>query len=439
MTTELVEKYAMLPRGSRVLCAVSGGADSVCLLHFLWTNRERFGIAVAAAHYEHGIRGEESRRDAEFVSDFCRRLGIECIVGHGNVTEYAKAHSLGTEEAARTLRYAFLEKTASERGFDRIATAHNADDNAETMLLNLTRGTGLNGLGGIPPVRGSIVRPLLDVTRAEIEAYLAENDLPHVEDSSNGSDEYSRNLLRHRVLPVLRELNGKAAQSILRASELARQDEDFLRQSAREFIAQYYKEDSIPVSAFSRLHTAVASRVVRELCPKSLSEAHVAAVLSLREGTERRKLDLPGIRLRREQGRIYFGEEECAGLPDRELIAGEILRIPEAGIRISAEFSEFSEEINDLFKTFLFKSESICGKMFVTQRKNGDRLRPAGRGCTKTLKALFAEAGMTERERALTPVLRDEHGVLAVVGMAADERTVPQRGDRVLKIQIEKE
>lgn len=426
----------MLPEGTRVLCAVSGGADSVCMLHFLWSNRSRLGIELAAAHYEHGIRGEESRRDAKFVSDFCRTLGIECIVGHGNVIEYARDNSLGTEEAARILRYAFLEKTASDRGFDRIATAHNADDNAETVIFHLIRGTGLAGLGGIPPVRGRIVRPMLDMTREEIEAYLAENGLPHVEDSSNRSDEYSRNLLRHRVMPVFEELNGKAVQSVFRASELARQDEDFLIQSAKAFIEKYYEKNSIPVSEFSRLHIAVASRVIRELCPKSLSEAHVAAALSMREGTERMLLDLPGIRLRREQGRIYFGEEKYAGLAERELIPGEILRIPEAEIEIKTFFSEYSEEINDLFKTFLFKSESICGKMFVTQRKSGDRLRPAGRGCTKTLKALFTEAGMTERERDLTPVIRDDRGVLAVVGMGADERTAPRFGDRVLVVQI---
>ena len=195
MNSKLCEKYELLPRGSRVLCAVSGGADSMCLLHMLWSRREELGIEVAAAHFEHGLRGEESLRDAAFVESYCADNNILCVVSHGNVPEYAEKNGLGAEEAARILRYEFLEKKARELGFDRIATAHNADDNAETMLFNLCRGAGLTGLCGIPPMRGNIVRPLLDMTRTDIEKYLCEHGVPHVEDSSNQRDDYSRNIL----------------------------------------------------------------------------------------------------------------------------------------------------------------------------------------------------------------------------------------------------
>lgn len=420
-----------------MLCAVSGGADSMCLLNMLLSKREELGIELEAAHYEHGLRGEESLEDARFVEDFCREKGIYCTVEHGKVAEYARENSLGTEEAARLLRYAFLEKTAGERGCDRIATAHNADDNAETLLFNLTRGAGLDGLCGIPPVRGSIVRPLLDMTRAEIEEYLRKNGIPHREDSSNAADDYSRNLIRHRVTPVLRELNPRFSESAFRTAELMRRDADYLDATARAFISGNFDGESLPRTALAELHPAISGRVIRILCPKSLSRSHVEAALELCRGNSLGFLDLPGIRLSREQGRIYFGVSEHPVLLERELIPGETLSIPEAGLRIHSSCGRDGGEINDLFKTYLFKFDGICGKMFVTPRKNGDKISPAGRNCTKSLKSLFNESHLTQRQRDLIPIIRDDRGVLAVCGLAVDKRIAAGEKDRVLKIQIE--
>ena len=200
------EKYDMLPQGARVLCAVSGGADSVCLLHLLKSG----GADVFCAHFNHRLRGAESDRDEDFVRRLCAELGVELFAGAGDVAEYAARNSMGTEEAARKLRYNYLFDTAAKCGAGRIATAHNAEDNAETVLMNLARGTGLRGIGGIPPRRGKIIRPLLQTTRDEIILYLEENGLEHVEDSTNAADGYARNRLRHYVLPVLRQQNAGA-------------------------------------------------------------------------------------------------------------------------------------------------------------------------------------------------------------------------------------
>ena len=427
--------FALLPTGSRVLCAVSGGADSMCLLGLLNARRTELGLELYAAHFEHGIRGEESLRDESFVKEQCRRLGVPCLCGRGDVPGFARERGLGVEEAARILRYDFLEETAEKLGCDRIALAHNADDNAETILLNLVRGAGIRGLAGIPPRRGRIVRPLLDWTREEILACLEELDLPYVEDGSNQSDEYRRNRIRHQVMPLLREMNPRFSQAAGRTSALLRQDEDCLNAQAEDFIGNHFDGRSLPLGAFSGLHPAVASRVLRRLCPRSLEWEQVRAVLALGEGTERACLDLPGIRVTRERGRMYFGGEEARELPDRELKPGERLEIPERGLLLDSGFARQSE-IHDLFKTYCFKSESICGKILVTGWRPGDRIRPLGRGCTKTLKALFLEAGLDTPERMRRIVLRDEAGLLAVEDLARDERTRAEPDGEVLWIRF---
>lgn len=421
-----------LPPAGRILCAVSGGADSMCLLHLLHSG----GRDVVAAHFEHGIRGEESLGDAAFVENWCRERGIPCVTGHGDVPGYAREKGMSLEEAARVLRYRFLEETAEEQGCDYIATAHNGDDQVETVLLNLTRGAGALGLSGIPPRRGKIIRPLLGVSRKEIEDYLEENAVPHVEDSSNQSDDYSRNRIRHRVTPVLRELNPGLNEAVGRTARLLAQDEDCLGGLAQDFIDRFYDGKSLPTEALLALHGAVASRVIRRLCRGSLSMEQVEAVLSLARSRELKYLDLPGQRLRQEQGRLYFREQAKLHLPDRQLIPGKWVQVPELGLELLAEYGMEGGEVNGLFKTYRFKCENIDSAVFCGGRKPGDSLRPQGRGCTKSLKSLFLEAGYTQQQRDRTLVLRDGKGVLAVLGLGVDERVKAGPDEPVLCIKI---
>ena len=435
----LWEKWDMLPAGARVLCAVSGGADSICLLHLLKSLEEERGVRVFAAHYEHGLRGEESLRDAAFVGERCRSLGVPLALEHGDVRAYAAERRLGLEEAARDLRYAFLERAADGFGCSRIATAHNADDNAETLLLNLIRGSGGRGLSGIPPRRGRIVRPLLEKSRAEIEAYLAAQGLSHVEDASNADPAFRRNYLRREVMPRLRALNGDLSGTLGRTAELLRRDDDCLCGLADEWIEKHFDGESLPLGALRDADPAVAARVLRALCPGSPGAAHIEAALRFAEGTELGFLDLPGIRLRRERGRLYFGEGPPVVFEERRVAPEGVTELPELGLRLRAEPILFDgKEINSQFKTFCLAYERIKGEFVCGGRRPGDRMRPAGRGLGKSLKSLFLEAGMSQSERDRTLVFRDGCGILAAWPLALDERAIPAPGERAVRITVEK-
>ncbi|HAL11407.1 MAG TPA: tRNA lysidine(34) synthetase TilS, partial [Ruminococcaceae bacterium] len=200
-----VQQYSLFRQGDRIAIGVSGGADSVALLRFLAARREENQWDLVVCHIHHGLRGEEADRDERFVGALAEHLGLSYAVRHIDAARLALEDHISVEEAGRNARYAFLAETAGEGGY--IATAHTLDDTIETVLMNLIRGTGLHGLCGIPRTRGNIIRPLLDVTRAEVEEYLARLGQPYCTDSTNLTDDYTRNRIRHEILPQLRTLN----------------------------------------------------------------------------------------------------------------------------------------------------------------------------------------------------------------------------------------
>lgn len=421
--------------GDRVLCAVSGGADSMYLLCRMLELGRAHGFTVACAHYNHRLRGTESDRDEQFVRAFCAEHAVPCHVGSGDV---AAVQGMGTEAAARMLRYAFLQECAAQHGYRWIATAHTADDNAETMLLNLARGCGLRGLGGIPPVRENLLRPMLDTTRDEIEQWLLAHGIAHVEDSSNAADVYARNRVRHTVIPALETVNpafiGHAAQT----AALLREDEAYFGELAEAFLSQYTPGEGIPTEALLHLARPVRARVFRALAGERLSQTHVEGLHALCAGTERAALDLPGMRVVREQGRLWFGAAAPVARVECALEPGQTVVLPERALAVAVSLPEVAGEIHNTLTTFYFKSTSIRGKLTLTSRQSGDRIRLAGRNCTKLLSDLFAERKMTRRERDLALVIRDEAGPIAVSGFGVAGRCAAQRGDTVIRISLQR-
>ena len=216
-----IRRYEMITPGDTIVCAVSGGADSMALLWSMYLLKEKLNIHLSAAHYNHGLRGEESDRDEAFVRDFCQGYGIPFVSQKGKIVAGEK----GLEAAARDARYTFLKSLPGK-----IATAHTADDNAETVLMHLVRGTGLKGLGGITPVNGELIRPMLSVTRDEVCAFLEEYHIDHITDSSNDTDTFLRNRLRRHVMPLLKQENPRLAENLSAMALRLREDEEALSQ-----------------------------------------------------------------------------------------------------------------------------------------------------------------------------------------------------------------
>ena len=389
MLTDLqkqLRSYDMLRPGDTVTCAVSGGADSVALLFGMYLLKDKLGITLQAAHFNHHLRGEESNRDEAFVRQFCDRYDIPLTVGQGNVVAGKK----GLEAAARDARYAFL-KTLSGK----IATAHTADDNAETLLMHLIRGTGLKGLGGIAPVRGNIIRPMLTVTRREVLQFLEEEGIPYVTDSSNETDAFLRNRLRHHVMPLLTAENPSLAENLSATALRLRQDEEALDAQA---------ELTTDVAALREMPDALQTRALQKLLLHfGLQEPEGTHVELLRRIV---CSDNPSASGRFAAGLVIGREydhliklEEMISIGTWALNCPGKTKIPALGICVI-----FDEE----------SGVPVCieGNPVLRSRQEGDTIRLS---CgTKRLKKLFIDQKIPAHRRSRIPVIADDAGVVAI-------------------------
>lgn len=427
-----IRREQMLPPDTAVVVGLSGGADSVALLHLLLSLREELLLSsVTALHINHGLRGEEALRDQRFAERLCARLGVPLTVCTCDVAALAAERHVGVEEAGRTVRYQKLEEAADAFPHGRIATAHTASDNVETLLLHLCRGSGLHGLAGIPPVRGRIVRPLIDCTREEIEAYCETHGLSYVTDSTNADPAYARNRIRQLVVPQLKAINPQAETAIGRVIARAREWDDCVTAQARQALAQAARDDGCccrqTLCALEPTAQAAALRLLLgESGEQRGSEVQIRTAMTLLKTGGSMTLS-EGRRFTVTKDTVQIAAPVPTVAPfrfcnvkpgDEWCIGGErwCLRL------FSRE--EYEQKLN-IFK-FSFANACDYGKigdsLCVRQRLPGDKFHPAGRGCGKTLKKLFNEAATPTESRDAVPLLCDSRGIVLVAGFGCDER-----------------
>ena len=453
--------WGLLSPGEKVLAAVSGGPDSLSLLHRLWTEQEARQITVEAAHLDHGLRGEEAAAEAQWVLDWCRERGIVCHVGEEDVAAFALARKQSIQEAARAVRYTFLERTAAAVGANKIATGHNQDDQVETVLGNILRGTGTDGLRGIPERRGLIIRPMLGISRAEIDAYCAAHGLSPRQDPSNlSSGHYTRNRIRLELLPLLRhEYNPRVDDALLRLSEIAGRDSDYLAQQAETAltaVTRFRQNDRIVLKrgALAALHPALLRYVVRLAATslrgtgKGISYEHLEMVcqaILTRPGLNyitwpvppffALTFSSPPCHVLVDERYVYFTMTNAAvsygdvsaALP----VPGEA-HLPELGWVLTAFWEDTPGAVR------LDADAVDCGSLEARNWRPGDRLGPLGMGGRhKKVSDIFTDAKVPRHDRNRVPIVADAQGLVWVAGHTLAERVkVTEKTVRILYLSV---
>lgn len=430
---------SLIPAESRVLCALSGGADSVCLLLCLNELKSEKNIELFCVHCNHHLRGAESDSDEEFCRSLCERLSVDFYAEQLNVSEYCEKEHLSVEEGARNLRYKVFEKYSA----DIIATAHTLSDRCETLIFNLTRGTGLAGMSGIPRKRGRIVRPLLDVRRCEIESFLAEKGQDFVTDSTNLEDDCSRNKIRLNVIPELKKINQNVELSINNTLGIIESENDFIACETEKAYKAAKVNGGLSVGVLCGLHNALRRRVIK----KFLEEKEIHADFERIDETDELILGKCGkicigkdIYLAVENG--IFGiliKTDPQAYFETPLSVGKFV-ICDKIVTVSTENAEsfvHFKNINKKYTIFFLDYGKIQGSAVIRQKKTGDKFAPKGRGCSYLLKKFLINEKVPAEKRSELIVVADEAGICFVEGFGADERVaVGETTEKFLKIEI---
>ena len=416
-----VKKYNMLSKGDRVLIGVSGGADSIALLEFFVSVKEKYDLDICVAHIEHGIRGEDSVNDAEFVENYCKKLGVNFYLKTIDAPNLAKKAKMGVEEYSRMARYDFFNTIEC----DKIATAHNLTDNIETLLFRLARGTGLKGACSIPAVRGKIIRPFIEVSSGEIRKWCNDNNIPYRVDCTNSDSAYSRNLIRLEILPLFEKLNANYQDNIENFISDVNEDYAFIDDYVKSIYPKIVKNNEIDLPKLNELDLSIKKRILIMFFDEngySLNRIHLQSVIdiTLKSGKSQIKENVFAISAK---GKIRLAKFN--DLNKKDEFVTKILNI---------------DEFKDKNIDFYCDCDKIVGSIIIRARQAGDRIKPAGRNVSKTLKKLFNESAYPIEKRDKKIVVCDDFGIVGVIGLCADERVkVDCNTAKILTIKLSSE
>lgn len=442
------EKYNLFTHGAEIIVALSGGADSMALLSCLLELREEYGLKISAAHVNHCLRGEDADNDEEFVTRFCFSVNVPLHVLRADVRREAEKTGEGSEECGRRIRYEFFE-SLSETAL--IATAHNLNDQAETVLMHLIRGCSLNGLCGIPWKRDRIIRPLLGCTREEIEAYCAKKKLSFVTDKTNNENLYRRNRIRHDILPLFLNENPAFLNQINRMTKTFCEEEEFLNSQTQNVLSSAKENGGYDIEILKNSPEVLRRRAVFELlkknCNSKLESKHVDSVEKLIMSGQGRIQISRNQYFRIRKGILEFViiDEETDSPKPQNLseIFPQKLSWQEKTLFFEKIYKKNYGCIQKVHKEILANSvdcDKIKGTLHLRSRMPGDKMCLGKSSCTKSLKKLFQEYGIPPETRSSLPILCDDEGILWVQSIGVDKRAIAaEASNSIICINLQEE
>jgi tRNA(Ile)-lysidine synthase len=446
-----IKRYSMLGGGETVLVGLSGGPDSVCLLHVLDRLREELKITTRAVYVNHNLRPGEVPKEIAFCGELCERLKIDFTVKSVDVRSFAREHGLNKQEAARELRYSAFHEAAWEGSADRIALGHNADDQVETFIMRLLRGSGPKGLSGIPAKRGKVIRPLIEIGRGPIEAFLSRENLSFVVDSSNLKVDYLRNRIRYTLVPAMKGFNPNLTETLLKSVAVLQEEERYfdviVTKTLMRLISRKTTERiELFLIPMENLDLVVLRRVLRRAIDetkglKGVSFSHIEDIIKLiRNGSSGDRLNLPGgVRVIREYSLLVMTCEPPVRIASCSLDPPGEVAVAGAGTVITASFEEQKDEPGDGKSSVLLDAGKMSFPLTIRPRSRGDFFYPLGFGRRKKLQDFFVDEKVPRDERDRIPFVLSGGDIVWIAGYRADERfRVTERTEKFLRLIIRK-
>ena len=446
--------YQMINRGDSIIVAVSGGEDSVCLLKILYELRKCLNISLTVAHFDHGLRPKEDEKETAFVANLAKRLNLALICD--KATNIAKAHGSSIEEKAREMRYQFFQKAIDDHHAQKFALGHNMNDQAETVLMHLLRGTGLTGLSGIPPIRQNyFIRPLIDITRDEIHTYLKQNDESFIIDSSNLETRYLRNKIRLELLPMLVQYQPKLVEHLGELAFLCRQETQFIDEEAKKALKKITFNSSrhsldLSITTFNNLSCSLQYRIIRQAIKKikgnlrKIDRWHIKTIINLVNSDKpQAKVNLPeNIIVKKIYNRLRFSLGDMIEINNFSYYINNMGRFQIQEINKTISFTEISK--NDFMLSSPSPQEAFLDldrlkwPLRARNFRTGDKFIPLGINGFKKVKDIFIDNKVPSEERIKIPILVSSDDIVWVCGIRIDDRyKIKQETKRILRCKVE--